>query len=373
MVTINTSDTDTIDNIVSKLNNSQLGVTAYKGQIFDGTNYVDTIALTSRTTGEGVSIKAADGNSASFFTQLGFQVDGDNKLVATTQGQKAQYEINGLKMENNNNIFEQAGITYELKGTTDQPVSLNVSTDVDAIFDKIKQFVDKYNELVEQINGKVNEKKNRDYQPLTAEEKKGMSEKEIELWETTAKSGLLRSDSILRSGASKIRSDFYANITTSDANKIHLTQIGIETSSKYKDGGKLEFSKDINGVEKLRKAIEEDPEKVRQMFISGSLNVDSKDKDKAQQQYQEQGIIYRVKNSLTAFTKSIQTKAGSTTMELKEYGLGKDLDSLTKRMDTFQDRLKMVETRYYKKFSAMDSAIQKLNNQSGYLSQLLGQ
>ncbi|MEK5135774.1 flagellar hook-associated protein 2 [Bacillus sp. FSL W8-0645] len=372
-VTINTSDTDTIDDIVKKLNNSQLGVTAYKGQIFDGSNYVDTVALTSRTTGEGVSIKAADGNSASFFTQLGFQVDGDNKLVATTQGQKAQYEINGLKMENNNNIFEQAGITYELKGTTDQPVSLNVSTDVDAIFDKIKQFVDKYNELVEQINGKVNEKKNRDYQPLTAEEKKGMSEKEIELWETTAKSGLLRSDSILRSGASKIRSDLYANITTSDANKIQLTQIGITTSSKYKDGGKLEFSKDMNGVEKLRKAIEEDPEKVRQMFISGSLNVDSKDKDKAQQQYQEQGIIYRVKNSLTAFTKSIQTKAGSTTMELKEYGLGKDLDSLTKRMDTFQDRLKMVETRYYKKFSAMDSAIQKLNNQSGYLSQLLGQ
>ncbi|MCY7502083.1 flagellar hook-associated protein 2 [Bacillus pumilus] len=367
-VTINTSDTDTIDDIVKKLNNSQLGVTAYKGQIFDGSNYVDTVALTSRTTGEGVSIKAADGNSASFFTQLGFQVDGDNKLVATTQGQKAQYEINGLKMENNNNTFTQADITYELKGTTDQPVSLNVSTDVDTIFDKIKQFVDKYNELVEQANGKVNEKRNRDYHPLTAEEKKGMSEKEVELWETTAKSGLLRSDSILRAGASKIRSDFYADITTSDANKIQLTQIGITTSSKYKEGGKLEINE-----KKLRETLEKDPQKVSQMFISGSLNVDSKDKDKAQQQYQEQGIIYRVKNSLSAFTKSIQTKAGSTTMELKEYGLGKDLDSLAKRMGTFQDRLKMVEARYYKKFNAMDSAIQKLNNQSGYLSQLLGQ
>ncbi|MEH3000853.1 flagellar hook-associated protein 2 [Bacillus pumilus] len=367
-VTINTSDTDTIDDIVAKLNNSQLGVTAYKGQIFDGSNYVDTIALTSRATGEGVSIKAADGNSASFFTQLGFQVDGDNKLVATTQGQKAQYEINGLKMENNNNTFTQAGITYELKGTTDKPVSLNVSTDVDTIFDKIKQFVDKYNELVEQVNGKVNEKRNRDYHPLTAEEKKAMSDKEVELWETTAKSGLLRSDSILRAGASKIRGDFYADITTSDANKIHITQIGITTSSKYKDGGKLEINEG-----KLRKAIEEDPQKVSQMFISGSLNVDSKDQDKAQQQYKEQGIIYRVKNSLSAFTKSIQTKAGSTTMELKEYGLGKDLDSLTKRMSTFQDRLKLVEARYYTKFNAMDSAIQKLNNQSGYLSQLLGQ
>ncbi|PRS80901.1 MULTISPECIES: flagellar hook-associated protein 2 [Bacillus] len=367
-VTINTSDTDTIDDIVKKLNSSQLGVTAYKGQIFDGSNYVDTVALTSRTTGEGVSIKAADGNSASFFTQLGFQVDGDNKLVATTQGQKAQYEINGLKMENNNNTFEQAGITYELKGTTDKPVSLNVSTDVDTIFDKIKQFVDKYNELVEQVNGKVNEKRNRDYHPLTAEEKKAMSDKEVELWETTAKSGLLRSDSILRGGASKIRSDFYADITTSDGNRIHMTQIGITTSDKYKDGGKL-----VIDEPKLRKAIEEDPQKISQIFMSGSLNVDSKDKDKAQQQYQEQGIIHRIKNSLSAFTKSIQTKAGSTTMQLKEYGLGKDLDSLTKRMDTFQDRLKMVETRYYKKFSAMDSAIQKLNNQSGYLSQLLGQ
>ncbi|MCY7438243.1 MULTISPECIES: flagellar hook-associated protein 2 [Bacillus] len=367
-VTINTTDTDTLDTIVTKLNSSQLGVTAYKGQIFDGTNYVDTIALTSRTTGEGVSIKAADGNSASFLTQLGFQVDGDNKLVATTQGQKAQYEINGLKMENNNNTFTQAGITYELKGTTDKPVSLNVSTDVDAIFDKIKQFVDKYNELVEEINGKVNEKRNRDYYPLTAEEKKAMSDKEVELWETTAKSGLLRSDSILRSGASKIRSDFYVDITTSDGNKIHMTQIGIATSDKYKDGGKL-----VIDESKLRKAIQEDPQKISQIFMSGSLNVDSKDKDKAQQQYKEQGIIHRIKNSLSAFSKSIQTKAGSTTMASKEYGLGKDLDSLTQRMSTFQDRLKMVEARYYKKFNAMDSAIQKLNNQSGYLSQLLGQ
>ena len=119
---------------------------------------------------------------------------------------------------------------------------------------------------------------------------------------------MLRSDSILRSGASKIRSDLYANITTSDGNKIQLTQIGISTSSSYKDGGKLEFIKDSNGVEKLKKAIEEDPEKVRQMFISGSLNVDSKDKDKAQQQYQEQGIIYRVKNSLSDFSKSIQKR-----------------------------------------------------------------
>lgn len=367
-VTINTSDTDTIDDIVKKLNNSQLGVTAYKGQISDGTNYVDTIALTSRTTGEGVSIKAADGNSASFLTQLGFQVDGDNKLVATTQGQKAQYEINGLKMENNNNTFTQADITYELKSTTDKPVCLNVSTDVDAIYDKIKQFVDKYNELVEQINGKVNEKKNRDYHPLTAEEKKAMSEKEVELWETTAKSGLLRSDSILRSGASKMRSDFYAEITTSDANKIHITQIGITTSDKYKDGGKL-----VIDDKKLKEAIEADPQKISQMFMSGSLNVDSKDKEKAQQQYKEQGIIHRIKNSLTAFSKSIQKKAGSATMASKEYVLGKDLDSLTTRMSTFQDRLKMVEARYYTKFNAMDSAIQKLNNQSGYLSQLLGQ
>lgn len=81
-----------------------------------------------------------------------------------------------------------------------------------------------------------------------------MSEKEIELWETTAKSGLLRSDSILRAGASKIRSDFYADITTSGGNKIHMTQIGISTSSSYKDGGKLELI-NINGVEKLKKPL----------------------------------------------------------------------------------------------------------------------
>ncbi|WP_240683087.1 hypothetical protein, partial [Bacillus velezensis] len=37
------------------------------------------------------------------------------------------------------------------------------------------------------------------------------------------------------------------------------------------------------------------------------------------------------------------------------------------------DRLTTIENRYYTKFSAMDSAIQKMNEQASYLSQLLVQ
>lgn len=55
-VNVTIAATDTIDDVISKLNSSGLGVTALKEKISNGTDYVDTIAFTSNKTGKGLHL-----------------------------------------------------------------------------------------------------------------------------------------------------------------------------------------------------------------------------------------------------------------------------------------------------------------------------
>jgi len=63
----------------------------------------------------------------------------------------------------------------------------------------VKNFVTKYNEILDELNTKYNAKSSRGYDPLTDEQKEAMSDDEIEKWETKIKDSLLRRDSTLNS------------------------------------------------------------------------------------------------------------------------------------------------------------------------------
>src|SRR5690625_7216747 len=110
----------------------------------------------------------------------------------------------------------------------------------------IKQFVEQYNQVVEAIHTSQREENHRDYLPLTEEQKEEMSDKQIELWEERAKSGILRGESILSNGLFSMRQSWYSNVDSEGA-FTSITNIGITTSPDYADGGKL-----IIDEEKLR-------------------------------------------------------------------------------------------------------------------------
>ncbi|MEC1750691.1 flagellar hook-associated protein 2 [Bacillus mojavensis] len=359
-VNISVTSADTIDNVISKINSSDLGVSAFKDKIFNGTEYVETIAFSSKATGAGGSIQATDAATADFMSgQLGFSLDTDNKLTAYKEGTNAKVTINGFEMEKLTNNFTVNGVTYSIKNTTAAtgPVTTSVSTDVDGIYNKIKDFVDKYNELVDSLNEKLQETKYRDYTPLTSEQKEAMSDKEVELWEEKAKSGLLRNDTSIGTGTNQLRTDFYSQVNA-NGESYQLTQFGITTSSAYLKRGHLEIDED-----KLKAKIEEDPQSVANLFTSGS----------SESNYSDKGIMKRISETLRSTVKSIEAKAGNSTMGASDYSIGKNLRSISTEISDMQDRLNTVENRYYKKFSAMDSAIQKMNEQASYLSQLLVQ
>ncbi|MCY8278734.1 flagellar hook-associated protein 2, partial [Bacillus inaquosorum] len=357
---ISVTSADTIDNVISKINSSDLGVSAFKDKIFNGTEYVETIAFSSKATGAGGSIQAADTATADFMSgQLGFSLDADNKLTAYKEGTNAKVTINGFEMEKLSNNFTVNGVTYSLKNTTTAtgPVTTSVATDVDGIYNKIKEFVDKYNTLVDSLNEKLQETKYRDYTPLTSDQKEAMSDKEVELWEEKAKSGLLRNDSSISAGTNQLRTDFYSQVN-SNGESYQLTQFGITTSSAYLKRGHLEIDED-----KLKAKIAEDPQSVANLFTSGSSDSN----------YSDKGIMKRISETLRSTVKSIESKAGNSTMGTSDYLIGKNLNSISTEITDMQDRLNTIENRYYKKFSAMDSAIQKMNEQASYLSQLLVQ
>ena len=183
-------------------------------------------------------------------------------------------ENNLIKQSSNN--FTMFGVNYSLQ--SEGTVTINVESDVDSMFDKIKEFVDNYNELIDELNGLLKEKHYRDFQPLTREEKDAMTEKEIELWEEKAKSGLLRNDETITRILQTMRDGLYGSVYDGwehgmggDEKRLdgfyHTTQIGIATGN-YQSGGKLEINE-----EKLRKAIIENPSVINLLFKTSDIKV----------------------------------------------------------------------------------------------------
>jgi flagellar hook-associated protein 2 len=131
--------------------------------------------------------------------------------------------------------------------------TVSLTQDVDSVYDNISKFIAKYNEIIDTINNKLSEKYDRNYLPLTDEQKEAMNEDDIKKWEEKAKTGLLRNDSILQNIVYRMRSAVYdsvAGISTA------LSEIGITTDT-YVTKGKL-----IIDETKLKEAIRNNPDNV---------------------------------------------------------------------------------------------------------------
>jgi len=302
------------------------------------------------------------------------QIPYDEKLALKVQ---AENNFNAgeerLQQAEANLIAAQAAADAEVNkpstSPTIPPVTMTSATDVDDMMTKIKEFVTTYNGLVKDINDQSKEKKYRTYAPLTDEQRKEMSENEIKLWEEKAKSGLLRSDSILRSGLSGMRELIYeANPAVSNPNFNTLYKIGITSSKSYNDGGTLE----IDEV-KLRKAIEEDPDAVTALFTNKGAEKEKVNVDGQEITANTQGFLLKLRSSMKTFSNDIEKKAGLASSVDNSYTIGKNLVDMEKRIDTWKTKLESIESRYWKQFSAMENAINKANSQSSIFSQFSGQ
>ncbi|OUZ40994.1 hypothetical protein CBM15_02485 [Solibacillus kalamii] len=243
-------------------------------------------------------------------------------------------------------------------------VTMTSSVNVDEIINKVKEFVATYNGFIKDLTDQTKQAKYRDFKPLTALQKKEMETKEIEQWEERAKSGLLKSDSILTSGLSSLRGLVYqTNHAVTNQKYNALFTIGIGTSKDYNSGGTLEIDET-----KLRKALEEDPDAVVQLLtMSGEKSATVTKADGTTVQSDTRGFMRKIRDEMDAMEKKIDERAGRGSMADTQYTLGKYLRNVNQSLDAWQDKLTAIESRYWKQFGAMESMINKANSQSASL------
>ncbi|WAA12017.1 flagellar filament capping protein FliD [Fervidibacillus halotolerans] len=342
---------ESLNSVISRVNGSDAGVTMY----YD--SFTGQMTITRNETG---NLNSSDSD---------IELEGAfiNKLLqfesgTYEDGKNAIFEINGLRTERTSNAFSMNGVTFTLKNTTigedgndtGERITVNVNDDTETLFENIKSFVEKYNELIEKIEEKLNEPKYKDYLPLTDDEREQLTESQQEKWEEMAKSGLLRNDSILSSFITNSRTSIYSPVTQDDMDPTlrSLSAIGITTTTNYLSG-KLEINETA-----LKEAIEKDPESIEKLFI-GTGESDS-----------QKGIIRRLTDQVNATMDLLKERAGNTFSVNHQFTIGKQLDVLEDRIEAFEDRLTVLETRYYNQFAAMETAIQNANSQAAYLAQL---
>ena len=123
-----------------------------------------------------------------------------NSQVKKVAGQDSEIELNGVKYTGDSNSYSINGLTIEaLAETGDSAISITTSTDTQGVYDKVKDFLTEYNNIINEMTKLYNADSAGSYEPLTDDEKDQMSDKEIEKWETKIKDSLLRRDSTLGS------------------------------------------------------------------------------------------------------------------------------------------------------------------------------
>lgn len=345
---------ETIESFVRKVNtHKDLGVNVYYDE------HEDRFVFTSKSTGveSNVVFDTADPNTKSFFEEVLATVpEGgiEYQWAKTELGKNAILEINGLQTERSSNTFVLNGTQITLHSTSEEEVRVEVNQDTDKIFNMIKDFVELYNEVIQEVNTKLSEPYYRDFPPLTEEQKKDMTEREIELWEEKAKSGLLRSDRMLSSIVTDIRNTLTSAVKGLDGIS-SLSQIGIKTGPWY-EKGKLHIDE-----AKLRETINERGEELVKLFTN-SPGAESNE---------GAGIFRKLRTTLDNATKQISDKAGRDTSTYDQSSLSEQIRNYERRMELMEERLLTIENRYWAQFTAMEKALQQMYSQSDWLYQQL--
>ncbi|MEX1028722.1 MAG: flagellar filament capping protein FliD [Paenibacillaceae bacterium] len=273
-------------------------------------------------------------------------------------GINAVVEYNTVVAEYSSNTFSINGINFTAIKVDATAATITVTQDVDSVYNSIKNLVDKYNELTSFVNTKLTESKYRDFQPLTNAQREDLSDDEIVAWELKAKSGLLKNDNILSSAMNRYRFSLVESVSGLPSGDLsQLSDIGITTGS-YLEKGKLNISES-----KLKEAIALNPEQVMNLFIKNDDDDSTDDGD---------GLATRLYELSAGMISTLNSKAGTSVSTNASYLMGQELTRIDERILRYNDRLVTVEDRYYRQFTAMETAMNKMNSQSSYLMQQFG-
>ena len=341
---------------------------------YDETNQRFFISSKESGAAANFTITAADdgGKSQAVLDALGLSENGNSEYAgkwSKIEGQDAQIILNGAEFSSSTNSFEINGLsitaqsvsaTYLDENNKTQYVTTNVSTDkdVDAIYDMIKDFFKEYNDLIKEMDTKYNAESASDYNVLTDDEKSSMSEDEVEKWNDKIKGALLRRDESLGANINMFKDAMSQSFTVNGTN-YSLSSFGINTLSYFLAGdnergvfhidGDADDTNSSGQTDKLKALIGSNLEDVTDFFYELSNNLYKK---------------------ITEATKHSDYRSVYSMYDDKT--LQKEYDDMESDIADEETKLGDLEDSYYDKFSAMETALAKLQEKQNALGQLLG-
>lgn len=354
------NDSTTIDDFVKFCSDAGLNATFDEKQ--------QRFFLSSKDSGSENSFGlSASGNTA--LSALGLknfdgsadvaETDSDNDVkMVVTKATDTEVVYNGATLTSNNTSIDVAGVTLNLLGTTatGETVNVTVSNDTSAVYDTIKEFITEYNSILKTMNTYYDAASASSYEVLTDEQKEAMSDDEVDKWNTKIKDSLLRRDSTLSGLISTMKTNMMGTVTASNGKTYSLANLGITTSSKnYNEGGLLHIKGDedddefADSTNTLMQMLEEDPDTVKEV-LSGLA-----------------------KNLYDGLNKKMGTSTLSSALTFyNDKEMASQLSDYKKEISDWESKLSDMEERYYSQFSAMETALAKIQSQQNTLSSYLG-
>lgn len=284
---------------------------------------------------------------------------GNGSESTRIEGQDAEIILNGAKFTSDTNTITVNGLSITASAVTDEEVTITTDTDYDGIYDMIKDFITEYNDIMNEMTKLYSADSARKYTMLSDEEKEAMTDDEVEKWESTIKDSLLRRDKDLNAVMECMRGAVNKGYDIG-GQTLFLVNFGVGTGSYFDTEkgernalhifGDSDDDKYSDKDNDLKAAIAKDPDQVIELFAAMSKDMyNSLQKTMASTDYRS---IYKVYDD-----KRMKT----------------DYDNYTKKIKEEEKKLNAFEDKWYKKFSAMEVALSKLQSSQNSLASMLGQ
>lgn len=276
-------------------------------------------------------------------------------------GQDAKIILNGAEFTSMNNTFTVNGLTFTALEETAGEVTMTTTEDTDGIYDMIKNFFTEYNKLINEMDSLYNAESSKGYDPLLSEEKDAMSDSEIEEWEKKIKDSLLRKDSTLSSVADAMKTVLLQG-TTVNGKQMYLSDFGINTLGYFNaaenernayhiDGDKDDANATVkNEDDVLKSMIASDPDTVMSFFSGLSKN------------------LY---DSLTNKMAAVKDMSSAYTV-YNDKQMKSEYDDYTDKIKKQEEKLNALMDKWYSKFSAMETALARLESKNNSIASMFG-
>lgn len=273
-------------------------------------------------------------------------------------GVDALIKVDGVTYTSSTDTLTVNGMTITALEETDKDVTVTTKNDTEGVYSMIKDFINAYSELINEMDSLYNAESAKDYEPLLTEEKDALTDTEIEEWEKKIKDSLLRRDSTLRDISSALKMDMMTGFSIG-GQMVYLSDFGIETlgyfvaadneKNAYHINGDPDDPKTKNNTDKLTALINNNPEAVMDFFT---------------------GLTNKLHDTLQE--KMSATKMSSAMTVYNDKKMKEDYNDYTDKIKKQEDKLNAYIDNWYAKFSKMETALAKLESKNNSLSSLFG-